>query len=74
MSSLNAVAMIKEDHRQLESLYQNYRRLDGHPAEQRPVVEQICHELEMHAKLEEDIFYPAVQERLREDGPDAAAG
>jgi len=62
--------MIKEDHRRVESLYQDYQRLDGQPAEQRPVVEHICHELETHAKLEEDIFYPAVQARVREDGPD----
>src|SRR5215510_817225 len=73
MSSPNAVVMIKEDHRQVESLYQDYQLLDGHPAEQRSVVEQICHELEIHAKLEEDIFYPAVQARLREDGPDLVA-
>ena len=70
MSLHNAVAMIKEDHRQVESLYQDYQRLDGQPTEQRPVVERICHALEIHAKLEEDIFYPAVQARMREDGPD----
>src|SRR5919197_706506 len=73
MALHNAVAMIKEDHRQVESLYQDYQRLDGQPAAQRPVVEQICQALEVHAKLEEDIFYPAVQARLREDGPDLVA-
>ena len=70
MSLHNAVAMIKEDHRRVESLYQDYQRLDGQPAQQRPVVEHICRELEIHAKLEEDIFYPAVQTRVSEDGPD----
>lgn len=69
MSLHNAVAMIKEDHRRVERLYQDYQRLDGPPAEQRPVVEHICHELESHVKLEEDIFYPAVQARVPEDGP-----
>jgi hemerythrin superfamily protein len=73
MSLHNAVAMIKEDHRRVESLYQDYQRLDGQPAEQRPVVEHICHELEIHAKLEEDIFYSAIQARVREDGPDLVA-
>jgi uncharacterized membrane protein len=70
MALHNAVAMIKEDHRRVESLYQDYQRLEGQPAEQRSVVEHICHELEIHAKLEEDIFYPAVQARVHEDGPD----
>jgi uncharacterized membrane protein len=70
MSLHNAVTMIKEDHRRVESFYQDYQRLDGQHAEQRPVVEHICHELEIHAKLEEDIFYPAIQARVSEDGPD----
>jgi uncharacterized membrane protein len=73
MSLHNAVAMIKEDHRRVESLYHDYQRLDGQPAEQRPVVEHICDVLEIHAKLEEDIFYPAVQARMRQDGPDLVA-
>lgn len=73
MSLHDAVAMIKEDHRQVESLYQDYQRRDGQPAEQRPVVEHICRDLEIHAKLEEDIFYPAVQARVGEDGPDLVA-
>ena len=70
MSLPNAVAMIKEDHRRVESLYQDYQRLDGQPAKQRPIVEQMCRDLEIHAKLEEDIFYPAVQARLGADGSD----
>jgi uncharacterized membrane protein len=65
--------MIKEDHRQVESLYQDYQRLDGQPTEQRPVVEHICDALEIHAKLEEDIFYPAVQARVLQGGPDLVA-
>jgi hemerythrin superfamily protein len=62
--------MIKEDHRLVESLYQDYQRLDGQPTEQRPVVEHICDALELHAKLEEDIFYPAVQARMCQERPD----
>jgi uncharacterized membrane protein len=73
MSLHNAVAMIKEDHRRVEGLYQDYQRLDGQPAEQRPVVEHICQDLEIHAKLEEDIFYPAVQSHVPADGPDLVA-
>src|SRR5438094_6144847 len=35
MSLHNAVALIKEDHRRVESLYQDYQRLDGQLTEQR---------------------------------------
>jgi uncharacterized membrane protein len=73
MSLHNAVAMIKEDHRRVESLYHDFQRLEGQPAEQRPVAEHICDALEIHAKLEEDIFYPAVQARVPQDGPDLVA-
>jgi len=62
--------MIKDDHRRVESLYHDYQRLQGQPAEQRTMGENICRALEIHAKLEEDIFYPAVQAHLREDGAD----
>ena len=70
MTSHNAVAMIKADHRRVEELYQRYQSLTDQPAERRAVVEQICHELEVHAKLEEDLFYPAVQAKLGKEGTD----
>jgi hemerythrin superfamily protein len=70
MSLHNAVAMIKEDHRRVESLYHDYQRLDGQHAEQRRVVEHICDALEIHARLEEDIFYTAIQARMLQDRPD----
>ncbi len=70
MPSHNAVAMIKADHNRVENFYQRYQHLAGQPAEQRPVVEQICHEVEIHAKLEEDLFYPTVQTKLGEGGAD----
>jgi uncharacterized membrane protein len=70
MPSPQAIAMIKADHRRVEELYQQYQHLAGRPAEQRAVVEQICRELEVHAKLEEDLFYPAVQAKLGKEGMD----
>jgi uncharacterized membrane protein/hemerythrin superfamily protein len=70
MSSHNAITLIKADHERVENLYQHYQRMAGQPAEQRTVVEQLCHELESHAKLEEDIFYPAMQAKLGKDGTD----
>jgi uncharacterized membrane protein len=62
--------MIKADHDKVEHLYQRYQSLQGQGAEQRAVVQQICQELEIHAKLEEDIFYPAVQAKLGKNGAD----
>ena len=73
MTSPNAVTIIKADHDAVEALYQRYQDRAGQPAEQRAIAEQICQALEIHAKLEEDIFYPAVQAKLGKDGSNLVA-
>jgi hemerythrin superfamily protein len=62
--------MIRADHQKVEDLYQRYADLDGQWSAKQALVEQICQELEVHAKLEEEIFYPAVQTKLRDEGTD----
>ncbi len=62
--------LIREDHRKVESLYQRYNGLDGQRSAKRTLGEQICQELEVHAQLEEGIFYPAVQAKLKDEGTD----
>jgi len=54
--SQRATDMIREDHRKVESLYQRYTGLDGQNSAKQTLGEQICQELEIHAKLEEEIF------------------
>jgi hemerythrin superfamily protein len=54
--SLDAVAMLKEDHRKVEQLFEEF--LANHNEE---TARQIFKELEIHAVLEEELFYPAVQ-------------
>lgn len=70
---MNAVTLIKADHDRVALLYKRYLRMAGDAAEQRALVEQICHELEVHATLEEDIFYPALQAKLEHTGTDLVA-
>ena len=62
----SATDMIREDHRKVEQLYRRYQGSEG-PAAKRVLAEQICHELEVHASIEEGIFYPAVQVKLGMD-------
>jgi hemerythrin superfamily protein len=49
------IAMLEEDHRTVEALFERYRSSPG-PA----LVEQICAELSLHASLEEEIVYPVL--------------
>ena len=59
----NAVQMIKQDHRKVASLFDKYKSTKGEEAKRR-IAEQAIEQLEVHALVEEDIFYPAVEKAL----------
>ena len=63
----DAIAMLKEDHRRVRDLFQEYEAATD-PRTKRELAEEVCTELETHAQLEEQIFYPAVNEESQE-GP-----
>ena len=64
----NAIELITSDHRTVEQLYQRYHSAGGQPQQQQALIQAICHELTIHAKLEEGIFYPAVERMLGKEG------
>ena len=61
----DAVAMLKADHRKVQNIFRQYESATD-PATQRELAEEACVELEIHAQLEEEIFYPAVNEETEE--------
>ena len=63
----DAIAMLKADHQKVRDLFQQYEAMRD-PSAKREVAEQVFIELETHAQLEENVFYPAVNEET-EDGP-----
>ena len=64
----NAIELIKSDHRKVEQLYQRYQGANGHPQPRDAIIKEICQELRLHAQLEEEIFYPAVERQLGREG------
>jgi len=53
-----AIEMLKQDHRKVERLFEEFgKSSDDHRKEE--LAEQICSELIIHTKLEEEMFYPA---------------
>jgi len=56
----NAVQLIKQDHKKVASLFQKYQKTKGQEAK-REIADQAMEQLEIHAKLEEEIFYPAAK-------------
>src|SRR3954468_5373228 len=64
--SQDAVALLKEDHRTVEELFEKFEKASGEGRKQ-SIAERICLELSVHAQIEEEIFYPACEGKVEED-------
>lgn len=62
----DAIALLKADHRKVEDLFAQFEAAKG-DGKKKQLAEQICMELTVHAKIEEDIFYPACEGKVEED-------
>lgn len=62
-SKKDAIAMLTEDHREVEELFKQYEKLgEDDNDRKKKIADQICTALTLHATIEEEIFYPAVRE------------
>ena len=64
--SQDAIALLKEDHRQVEDRFEQFEKARGDERKQKLALE-ICKELTMHTMIEEEIFYPACEGKVEED-------
>lgn len=64
--SQDAIALLKADHRTLEDLFAQFEKASGGGKKQKLAL-QICAELTVHAKIEEEIFYPACEGKVEDD-------
>jgi hemerythrin superfamily protein len=64
---LDALQMLKADHRNVEALFTRFGRAKGDSQKDR-IASSICEQLKAHAQLEEEIFYPAA--RVATSAPD----
>jgi len=60
-----ATALLKADHRRVSDLFEQYEKTRS-TAKKKALVASICMELGIHAKAEEEIFYPAVKAALKD--------
>ena len=67
----DAVALLKADHRKVEELFASFENAKG-AGKKQALAEQICMELTVHTKIEEDIFYPACEGAVEQDLIDEA--
>jgi hemerythrin superfamily protein len=55
----DATSQIRADHTKVMAIFHRYR-LDGRGRDRRALVDAACLSIEIHAQLEEEIFYPAM--------------
>src|SRR5262252_4787864 len=65
LSMPNAIEMLREDHRKVKKLFEEFEHTEEEQSKEQ-IVEHTLRELEVHAALEEEIFYPAAEEQIGE--------
>jgi len=68
----DALALLSADHSEVAQLFDEYADLadadaDGSDRNRRALVAEICLQLTVHSRLEEEMFYPAVRQSLGEN-------
>ena len=61
----DATMLLKADHKLVGQLFDDYEQCNS-TSKKKHIVEEICKELSIHAQVEEEIFYPAVQKALHD--------
>jgi len=64
--AVDALTLLEADHREVDDLFDAFEEASG-DAEQRDIARSICVALKVHARLEEELFYPAVWPALEDN-------
>ncbi len=64
----NVITLLKEDHAKVKKLFKEFEKLSKKEDDGKvEIANQICMELTIHAKAEEEIFYPAARMAIDDD-------
>jgi hemerythrin superfamily protein len=58
---MNALELLEQDHRKVKKLFEQGQQTQD-KKQQKQIFKEIKSELEIHARIEETIFYPAMEE------------
>lgn len=61
----DATALLRADHKKVDALFKEFEKSRS-AAKKAALAQQICQELTVHTQIEEEIFYPAVAQALRD--------
>lgn len=61
----DAITLLKNDHKKVKQAFAQYEELGPYAfVGKKKLADEICDELTLHARLEEEIIYPAFREKL----------
>lgn len=66
-TAINALDLLKADHREVEKLFAEFDEAEGDTTEQAAIASRIGQALSIHAELEEAILYPRIMKPLGDD-------
>jgi hemerythrin superfamily protein len=71
-SANDALTLLKRDHDNVDAMFRKYDRMKDGDERKAPLREQVCTELTVHARIEEELFYPALKSLFEQRGMDKA--
>lgn len=64
----NALALLREDHDYVKKAFRHFEKMDhGDHEAMQGLVSQVCEALEVHAQVEEELFYPAARKAIKDE-------
>ena len=63
----DAIALLKADHKDVKTMVEQFNKSRS-DSKKAALAQQICSALEVHAEIEEELFYPAAREALKKNG------
>lgn len=65
IKAVDATELLHEDHKLMSGLFESYEKASTKVMKKK-LVSQICMELNVHIQLEEEIFYPAIKQAMKD--------
>src|SRR4051812_32837516 len=71
-AAMDAVKLLKDDHKKVKDLFRQFEKARSDDRK-KAIAEEVFHELEVHAAIEEEMFYPAAKEKADKEGKELVA-
>jgi hemerythrin superfamily protein len=65
-SSREAMTLLKKDHDAVKKLFDRFEDIES-VSEMKEIVREACAELKVHARVEEEIFYPSLRQKMEDE-------